>query len=278
METDDELEWYLEPPEWQLSGAKEAPPPADWPGDIFPRWEAFRRAHQSADAVFDPAIDESWRLSDIYALRRSRDGEGDWRLTCKGVPPEAYMGNKALRLVVAPDPALEIQGCGCGSNAIGARAFKGCVNLNYVTHLANDVYDIEEEAFAGCSALREIWNFPFYLTRIGKRAFQGCERLWRICLPDCLDEIGEEAFSGCSALLKVTFAECMPDCLRFIGPRAFAGCASLRKVYLPQTLETLGTDAFAGCRALRHVILPRTLEASIPDAFPDSTEADFVFH
>ncbi len=277
MDTDDD-DWFLEPPLWEQIGLKGPPPPADWWGDIFPRWEAHRRACLAAGSEL-PAGWSKWQ--DILALHHAygrdrtydRGGREAWHLTCDGAPPDAFRGNTALRLLLAGRLGTPMP---CDGHVIGTRAFKDCVNLEYIPYLHPGVLRIDEEAFAGCIALREC-GFPEWLTHIGRRAFFGCRSLWRMVLPDGLETIGEEAFAGCAGLLGVTFQENLPDCLQTIGARAFAGCANLRSIELPTTLATLGEKAFAGCRALRHVTLPRTVEAAIPAAFPDSPEARFGF-
>ena len=239
---------------------------------IRERWEAIFQARLKGETC---AVKTDFD-ADIHSLLCKEEGEGDWRVTCSEVAKEQYMGNERLRLVVGDGSPWAIEGAGTGGLAIGKRAFKNCVNLEYVTHLSNMVYSVLEEAFAGCRSLRDI-GFPFYLDFIGRRAFAGCVMLGSLGFPDALEVMDEEAFLGCTNLRSLRFLENLPSLLREIRARAFVGCPNLRKVEISSDapLEYIGESAFEGC-AIRELRLPDKLKALKPRAFANCRDLELV--
>ena len=270
---EDSDDWMFEWSELELVKDK----PERWE-TIRERWEAFRLAHLDDEGVMRLAKgqDELDDLEDLGALRKQEEGEGDWRVTCAEVAEEAYMGNERLRLVVGNGSPTIIGGM-AGYSEIGARAFKECVNLEYVSHIPNSVHAIEEETFAGCRSLRSVNTFPFMLAYIGWHAFAGCESLWQLELPDGLEMICKEAFIGCTGLRIVHFVDYNPALLRGIGARAFANCPNLLVVKIPSDapLEAIGTSAFEGC-AIRELRLPSELKELYPRAFANCRDLELV--
>lgn len=264
---EDSDDWMFVWSEHQLVKRK----PERWE-TIRERWEAIFQARLKGETC---AVKTDFD-ADIHSLLCKEEGEGDWRVTCSKVAKEQYMGNERLRLVVGDGSPSAIEGAGLGGFAIGKRAFKDCVNLEYVTHLSNMVYFILDEAFAGCRSLRYI-GFPFYLTAIGRRAFAGCVMLGSLSLPDPLEVIDEEAFLGCTNLRSLCFWESLPSLLREIRARAFAGCPNLRKVEISSDapLEYIGESAFEGC-AIRELRLPDALKELKPRAFANCLDLELV--
>ena len=93
--------------------------------------------------------------------------------------------------------------------AIGPHAFENCASLEMLEPLArwkntgqliydnHMLYEIGEEAFAGCSALNDINIFYDKLTYIGDRAFSGCTSLSEIELhPSNGTKLGHSVFEG----------------------------------------------------------------------------------
>ena len=148
---DESDDWMFEWSELRLVKGE----PERWE-TIRERWEAIYQARLKGETC---AVKTDFS-ADIGALRKQTEGEGDWRVTCMDAQNEQFMGNEHLRLVVGDGSPSIITGAGLGGFAIGKRAFKNCVNLEYVTHLSNMVYSVLEEAFAGCRSLRDI-GFPF---------------------------------------------------------------------------------------------------------------------
>ena len=74
--------------------------------------------------------------------------------------------------------------------------------------ILGNVKYIEDYAFEGFNALKEIWAYseeeflenPPSLKKIGKRAFANCSSLERIEFPYTLEYVGEDAFIGCDTI------------------------------------------------------------------------------
>lgn len=131
---------------------------------------------------------------------------------------------------------------------------------------------VEDGAFDGCKALREI-SFPASVRAIGWGGFEGCTGLTEITFPEGLEYIDCYAFDGCANLTDVSlpdslfvmgmyaFSSCgltsisIPDNLEYVPTNAFAYCANLREVTLPENMRYIGTYAFAECTSLTEIVL-----------------------
>ncbi len=107
------------------------------------------------------------------------------------------------------------------------------------------VVGIDEAAFAGCSAVRNL-SLPETVQHIGAYAFQGMTSLDYVNLPDGLTVLPEAAFQGCEFL---TYIE-LPMSLERIESAAFAGCVRLECVAFSAVLNSIAPDAFSGCASL----------------------------
>jgi len=147
---------------------------------------------------------------------------------------------------------------------IGANAFNGCSNLEYVdlscvTWLGENAFancrklqkvDLSNlgislgNEFAGCTKLKEVVMSA--KTVIGPTTFKNCTSLTTITYPGTT--IGAEAFIGCSSLKTVKFT----GAIDFIGDRAFEGCEQIQNVSFSDTaiLENVGLGVFSGCKNL----------------------------
>ena len=117
---------------------------------------------------------------------------------------------------------------------------KGIITYN------NDITDISESAFFGCSSLTSI-ALPNSVSVIGDSAFNGCFSLKNISLPNSLSVIGNNAFGGCSCLTNIS----LPNSVSSIGTNAFMFCTSLTSVTIPDNVTYIGWAAFAGCTELK---------------------------
>ncbi|MGI5105613.1 leucine-rich repeat domain-containing protein [Treponema socranskii] len=114
---------------------------------------------------------------------------------------------------------------------IGSWAFNGCtllesIDLSACIRLtgAGEGYGIENDAFAGCTALKTVimpTGAP-WMKKIRRDAFKGCEVLSSIDL---------------SGFMELTTIEAS----------TFQDCTALKEVRLPKKLTTIGTDAFKNC-------------------------------
>ena len=104
----------------------------------------------------------------------------------------------------------------------------GCTNLERVVFEAgNQMKNLNESAFYGCSKLKEI-ELPSSLKEIGKFAFSGCTLLSSINIPKGVTKIEEFAFGKCTSLSAVE----IPKSVTEIMGGAFGGCTSLREIAL----------------------------------------------
>ena len=154
---------------------------------------------------------------------------------------------------------------------IGEKAFYNCAGLTAII-LPDSLIQIDALAFYGCTGLTEI-NIPSTVTKIGSNAFGGCnaikelhvadiskwcyitfetansnpiqyaravyvngERIWKLQIPEAVNEISEYAFYGYKGLVSVT---------------------------LPSTLTAIGNDAFLNCNILVEVINRSTLTVTL---------------
>lgn len=156
--------------------------------------------------------------------------------------------------------------------------------------LSSTIKDMGENAFIGCSSLKEvIIPDDIALTEIKDRAFMNCISLKSIDLPDGIVSIGESAFErnaltsvelgkslvtignrafhNCTVLEKIT----IPDSVEVIGDGAFWGCAKLSVVDISEnsSLTTIGREAFSRCEKITYIHLPKNLSTIGYLAFSD---------
>ena len=106
---------------------------------------------------------------------------------------------------------------------------------------------IPENAFLDKKVLMNV-KLPRELLIIQENAFRGCSSLKdTLTLPASVNMIGRSAFQGCTSLEKVEFS----SALEVIQDFAFENCTSLQQeITFPQNFTSLGISAFANCRNL----------------------------
>ena len=186
--------------------------------------------------------------------------------------PESFLADRSLlKEVIFPETI----------NYIPKRSFYDCSSLERV--VAKGVWNIHEQAFSGCSALKE-FDISKVKT-IGSHAFYNCvsfslpivsdvlssiedyafakSGITEMLLPNTLTTLGSNAFSECTALKKVA----IPSSIKTIGQCAFSGCKNLKDISLSEGLNTIGNNVFYNCVNLLEITLPSTLETIGSDAF-----------
>lgn len=126
----------------------------------------------------------------------------------------------------------------CGVETIENSAFQNCTAMTD-TNLTLATKTIRDNAFRGCSSLKEIL-LPS-VVRIGINAFNGCSSTsnWRLSLPSTLTSISFGAFMGCTNLKVVIIDATTPP---FLGEFAFDDCSPELKIYVPSaSLEAYKT-------------------------------------
>ena len=131
---------------------------------------------------------------------------------------------------------------GCGSlydmnvvpciTEIGAYAFGCCSNLVSITGIGDNVLQIGEGAFSGCSKITSM-HIPSNLKSIPSSLFRGCKSLECVVMGNGVTNIEKQAFSGCVSLSDMKLSSALVS----IGEWAFSGCpiafplpASVRKI------------------------------------------------
>ncbi len=164
---------------------------------------------------------------------------------------------------------------------IDAEGFKNATSLKNVI-IPSSVRVIENGAFSGCTALKEVIiitdDVDMRFTTIEKGAFYGCTALEDINIPNSLTTLGDDAFYGCTSLdfaeykdgfyignntnpylvfIKAKTARAydieLHSDTRFINDFAFANCEQLKSVTLYGGIVSYGKDAFSGCVLLNKV-------------------------
>lgn len=120
--------------------------------------------------------------------------------------------------------------------------FKDKTSVDYFNELVyfTGLEEIEEEAFNGCSNLKEV-TIPKNVKTLNSSCFYQCG-FESVSIPSNVVSIGDYSFYGCSNLWDVSYAE---RTLKVIGNYAFAGSGIYPNI--PQGVERIGDYAFKDC-------------------------------
>ena len=155
--------------------------------------------------------------------------------------------------------------------ALGAYAFRGCVNLTSV-NLPDGITEIPDSAFEECHALTAM-TIPVTVKRIGIYAFSGAG-LYSITLPEGLETIDMYAFMSAFNLESVD----LPESLKTLGGGAFQYCGNLETAELPETLDMISWQVFNECNSLQDILIPKSVTEISYFAFNSCTAMqDVVF-
>lgn len=106
-------------------------------------------------------------------------------------------------------------------NRIKAGAFKGVEDINKVTVVGDNLEEIGDSAFEGCTGLANLSSI-LAVTKIGNSAFKGCKNL-KTLTASSIEVIGSNAFEGCSTM---QLGDYMFE-INEIGDYAFKGCTNM---------------------------------------------------
>lgn len=117
------------------------------------------------------------------------------------------------------------------------------------TYNGRPVYEIEREAFEGCTLLTSV-VIPDTVKVISFYAFKDCVSLTSIVIPDSVKDIDGGAFQNCTALKDVKLSKELT-----MMTRIFDNCASLESIYIPARVRSIFSDEFTDCTALREIVV-----------------------
>ena len=173
------------------------------------------------------------------------------------VPENAFVGLESLNRVTF----------GSGTVLIGNEAFSGCTGLKEVSMAQSSVERIGQKAFDNCVGLASI-EFPETLQVIGSYAFSRCSNLAAAVFPSHVTTIDSYAFAECSRLESIAFlGENKVDSVAVkIGYAAFDSCG-IRKLDLKWPVTSIEKNAFHNCKHLEEASVRSgvTLETSVFD-------------
>lgn len=182
---------------------------------------------------------------------------------------------------------------------IGRNAFYGLNNAQSVI-LSADISAINNNAFEGCTSLKNI-NIPTNSgVGIGDYAFKGCSNLTNLYVPSGVRSIGRGAFEGCTKLSSVTlpfigsqsgdsntkntfsyiFNDNVPSSLITVSitdevavpESAFEGCRYIENIYLNPSVKTIGAKAFKDCQRLKGFNIPDSVTEISDYTFQNCSE------
>ena len=145
--------------------------------------------------------------------------------------------------------------------SIGEDAFNGCSNLKEII-IPSSVIKIAYQTFCECSSLEKI-VIPEGVTKIAQCAFKGCSSLKEIAIPSTVISIESYSFEDCNSLEEIT----IPNGVTSIGRWAFSRCSSLKEITIPEGVTSIGGDAFSGCSSLKEITIPEGVTSIGGNAF-----------
>ena len=141
-----------------------------------------------------------------------------------------------------------------GVEIIGKGAFKNCSELENVV-IPDSVKEIENEAFYGCSMLKQI-KLSKNLKYINMDCFAECNSLESIVIPEGVTGLASGAFIHCTNLKEIE----LPSTLEYIYEQVFYECINLRQIKIPTKVKGFAYAVFWGCDNLKDIYYPGTKE------------------
>ena len=175
-----------------------------------------------------------------------------------------------------------------GVTRIESGTFNGCLGLEKIDGLGDNITDLGYRAFKSCNSLDGSIKVPDEMTEIPYELFYNCRQLDSIVLPAHIKGVGNEAFWYCeswegdlsslelSSVGKWAFAGCgllsglpsFSDEITQIPESAFYNCTSLSgELALPGNVKSIGTNAFSGCTGITGLSLEEGVETIGNQAF-----------
>ena len=134
-----------------------------------------------------------------------------------------------------------------------------------IISITDNVSIIGRGAFANLETIESI-TLPQTLIKIEDEAFWGCKALKEIVIPASVKHIGQRAFKGSGVTRVVIEGE-----LEYLGAEAFMQCENLTSVALLNKLHGECTKIFKQCRQLSNVDIDKSI---VSPCFSPSMEAN----
>ena len=125
------------------------------------------------------------------------------------------------------------------------------------------VYKVKNNAFYGCTALKEI-TIPSTVTYMEHNMFNGCTGLTKVTIEGSTT-IEANAFVNCTSLTTVNLGS-----LSSISGSMFSGCSNLSSVTIPATVTSIASKAFTGT-AITSIEIPASVTSIGEKAFQSVT-------
>ncbi len=146
--------------------------------------------------------------------------------------------------------------------AIAPGAFAGATKVARV-RIAGSVESIGEDAFAGCTALKNVYIYDVKAwaemdfgneasnpLSIATTLYIDDVVTTKIVIPEGTSKIAPYAFCGSSA--EIVY---IPASVSTIGESAFSDCEGLKNVHFAGNVDTIEANAFASCTKLKNVFI-----------------------
>ena len=167
-----------------------------------------------------------------------------------------YMGSSNMGSPFYSCTSLSTLNIGENVTNIPNYAFAGCSDLTGTLIIPDSVLSIGNYAFVGCSGLTSS-IIGSSVTSIGELAFFGCSGLTTVTIPNSVTSIGRSAFQNCSGMTSIIISESVIS----IGREAFKNCSGLiGELTIPNSVTSIGVDAFSGCSGLETVTIGYSVE------------------
>lgn len=168
---------------------------------------------------------------------------------------KAFGECKSLTSIVIPSTVVDM----------GFAVFSGCSSLSQVTYESNNMREIRQNMYYGCTALTsfDIPTTPTKVVSVGDFAF-AYSGVRSANLTNVRYYLGTSAYEGCANLKLI---DKFQDFLFIIRPRVFYGCSSLLNFTSPKYASTISESAFENCSALETVTLNNSVSSVLTSAF-----------
>lgn len=155
---------------------------------------------------------------------------------------DVFQGHKTLNEITLGDNVTKIY----------QESFRNCTALTMVNIQGNNLKEIQDYAFCGCSKLAKFnGNALNSVQKIGISAFSDCPLIKEVILPS-ITSIGKSAFYTYNGGLEKVF---LGDNITVIPERCFSSQSSLKYVYLGSSISSIEAMAFNNCTGLISIFL-----------------------